>query len=286
MSIPQPSSDESGLVFPAAAVHSEVADRGCLGVWKKRRGFIQSHHSSFTFQKPCGLPLFCTSHPLLLPGEFYYHLLYLSKFLCSSSQAALVSPLVETSTSVADLLGTCREAGPRDVRWDDCVFTCCLAWLGELCGGVWRQNGRVCEVSVWMETEAPCFPPTHTLHILTKESHSLGQMVPDSCEDRPSCTPFHSLTLSSLCHLASVFGGGLHKSWTAFPPGKWRILIEKEIRNEISRSFSGLCSVKARKCSRGKKTKCTGESVKEIGHVLKTKWKRGSMTSRPSLHYL
>lgn len=95
--------------------------------------------------------------------------------------------------------------------------------------------------------------------------------LPALLSSLPVCLPsFHSLTLSFLCHLASVFGGGLHKSWTAFPPGKQRILIEKEIRNENSRSFSGLCSVKAQKCTRGKKTKCTGESVKEIGHVLKT----------------
>lgn len=35
----QPYPDESGLVFPAAAVHSEVAHGGCWGVRKKGRGF-------------------------------------------------------------------------------------------------------------------------------------------------------------------------------------------------------------------------------------------------------
>ena len=31
--------------------------------------------------------------------------------------------------------------------------------------------------------------------------------------------------------------------------------------------------MKARKCTKGKKTKCTGESVKEMGHVLKSEMK-------------
>lgn len=99
-----------------------------------------------------------------------------------------------------------------------------------------------------------------------------------------SLLSFHSVSLYSHCHLASVFGRGLHKSWTA---GKRGLLIEKEIRNENSHSFSGLCSVKVWKCTRGKKTKCTEESgKKKIGHVLKTKQKRRSLTSRLSLHYL
>ncbi len=34
---------------------------------------------------------FLIASPLLLPGEFYYHPLYLSKFLCGSSQAAFFS---------------------------------------------------------------------------------------------------------------------------------------------------------------------------------------------------
>lgn len=204
------------------------------------------------------------------------------------------APSVETMTSVMDLLGTRWEAGAHDVRWAGCVFTSWLAPLRELCRGVWRQSACVCEVSVWMETEAPCFPPTHSLHILTKETHSLGQTEADSAEDRPSCTPFIApylslpsfLPLSTFCHLPTVFGGGLHKSWTAFPPGKRGSLIEKEIRNENSHSYSGLCSVKARKCTRGKKTKCTGESLREIGHVLKTIWKKGSLTCRLSLQHL
>lgn len=266
---------------------------------------MHSHHSSFTFRKTCGLPLFSISHPSLSPAPCGV-LLSPPIFIKASLQhqprrllyrlRLLGSPLsVETAASVNDLLGTRSEAGARDVRWADGVFTCCLARLRELCGGVWRQSGHVCEVSVWLETEAPCFPPTHTLHILTKESHSPGQMVPDTRKDRPSCTPFIPpclssllslrLTLSSLCHLASVFGGGLHKSWTAFPPGKRGTLIEKEIRNENSHSFSDLCSVKARKCTRGKKTKCTGSRRKEMGHVLKTKWNRASLTSRLSLLY-
>lgn len=61
---PKLSLDESGLVFPAATVHSEVAEKGCLGVLKKR-GSTHSHHSSFTFRKPCSLPLFSISHSSL-----------------------------------------------------------------------------------------------------------------------------------------------------------------------------------------------------------------------------
>lgn len=91
-----------------------------------------------------------------------------------------------------------------------------------------------------------------------------------------------SVSLSLLHNLTSVFGGVLHKSLTALPPGNWGSLIEKEIRNENSHSFSGLCFVKERKCTRGKKTKCTREWVKEIGHVLKTKWKRSRLTSLPA----
>ncbi len=111
-------------------------------------------------------------------------------------------PLEDTATSAMYLLGTWWDASGMDIRWADWMFTCCLAWLRVLCGGVWRQSGHVCEVSVWMETEAPCFPPTHTLHILTKESHSLGQMVPDTCENCPSCVPFIPPRLSSLFSLA------------------------------------------------------------------------------------
>lgn len=128
--------------------------------------------------------------------------LYLSKFLCSSSQT-LFFPTSTNSTP-----WFCCEFDERQGRVTSgglTVFTCCLALLQELRGGVWWRKGRVCEVSVWMEKEAPHFPPTHTLHILTKESHSVGQTVPDTCEDNPSCAPFIPPCLSSLFFTLSVF---------------------------------------------------------------------------------
>lgn len=253
---------------------------------------MHSHRSTFTSLKPCGFPLFFISHSSLYSAP--WGVLLSPPIFIKVSLQFQPGPLVETAAPVMDLLGTWWER--CDVRWADAVFTCHLARLQQRCGGVWRQSGRVCEVSVWMETEAPLLPshPHSPYPDKGKATHWVRQCQtlvriapPVLLSFLPVSLPsFHFLSLSSFCHLASVFGAGLHKSWTAFPPGKRGILIEKEIRNENSHSFSGLCSVKARKCTRGKKTKCTGESVKEIGHVLKTKWKRGSLTSRLSLHYL
>lgn len=277
MSSPKLYLDKSGLVFPAATVHSKVAYKGCLGVWKRRRG--HSHRSSFTFWKCCGLPLFSIFHSSLSLGPWGVLLspLYLSKFLCSSSCSA--AHLVPTATSVRDHFGPlvrCRGLWCQ-VCW--MVFMCCLVQLRELCGGVWRQSGHVRETKCLNgdgSTQLPSHPhspyPDKGKPLTGSDGAKLVRIaLPGLLSSLPVCLPsFHSLTLSFLGHLASVFGGGLHKSWTAFPPGKQRILIEKEIRNENSHSFSGLCPVKARKCTGRKKTKCTGESVKEIGHVLKT----------------
>ena len=142
---------------------------------------------------------------LLLPGEFCYHPYIYQSFSAVPVRPPFFLTSPPTPQPIMDLLGIWWEAGARDVRWADSVFTCCLARLWELSGGVWRQKGRVCEVSVWMKTEAPRFPPTHTLHILTKESHSVGQTVPDTCEDNPSCAPFIPPCLSSLFFTLSVF---------------------------------------------------------------------------------
>lgn len=119
------------------------------------------------------------------------------------SLPSLQPPQWKTSTCVMDLLETWWEAGACDVRWADCVFTCCLTRLGELCRGVWRQSGHVCEVSVWMETEAPCFPPTHTLHILTKEKPCTGSDSARHLWGWPVLHSFHSsLSLHSLLSLS------------------------------------------------------------------------------------
>ena len=205
-------------------MHSEDTGTGWWGVWIEGRGFIPSHRSSFTFRKPYGLLSFSIS-PFSFPPAPWGGLLSPPIFIKVSPQlqpgppsfpiaTSSPPPSIESSTSVMGLFRTWVHC---DVRWAECMFTCCLARLWELCGGVWRQNGR--EISVWKETEAPCFPPTHTPHILTKESHSLGQMVPDTFEDCPSCTLFIPpcrsflfslcVSLPSICHLASVFGGGI-----------------------------------------------------------------------------
>lgn len=277
MSSPKLYLDKSGLVFPAAAVHSKVAYKGCLGVCKRRRG--QSHRSSFTFWKCWGLPLFSIFH----------------SSLSLAPRGVLLSPPIFIKVSLQLLLlrsslgancnfwkGSLRTLGEMQGLWCQVcwmVFTCCLVQLRELCGGVWRQSGHVRETKCLNgdgSTQLPSHPhspyPDKGKPLTGSDGAKLVRIaLPGLLSSLPVCLPsFHSLTLSFPCHLASVFGGGLHKSWTAFPPGKQRILIEKEIRNENSHSFSGLCPVKARKYTRGKKTKCTGESVKEIGHVLKT----------------
>lgn len=131
VSCPKLSLDESGLVFPAAPMHSEVANKGCLGFWKNRRGFMESNCSSFTFWKPWTSPLFSTSHSSLCSQGSYYHPVYLSNFLCSCSQATFffffhllsscsTASFVQTAASV-DLLGTCYDTGACDVRWADCL---------------------------------------------------------------------------------------------------------------------------------------------------------------------
>lgn len=131
-------------------------------------------------------------------------------------------------------------------------------------------------------------PPTLSISCQRKTTHwwdgvrlSWGLSLLCSFHSSMSLPFFHFLSLCNLFNLGSAFGGVLHKSWTS-PPGKWGSLIEKEIRNENSHSFSSLCYVKARKCTSGNKTKCTRESVKEIGRVLTTKWKGSSLTSLPA----
>lgn len=296
---PKLSSDESGLVSPAATLHSEVAEKGCFGGFEEAEGVhTQQHHSSFIFRKPCGLPLFFISHSSLSPapcGVLLSPPPYLSKFLCSCSLAPFCHLLLLHSPLGAEC-NFCNGSVGTPVRWK----------------GLWRQVGWLCvyllpgtiKRAVWMHVA------THWLCLWTKCLNGGGRILlpsyflypdkgkplsgsdgakhvrialPALLSSLPVCLPsFHSLTLSSFCHLASVFRG-LHKSWTAFPSGEQRILIQKEIRNENSHSFSGLCSVKAWKCTRGEKTKCTVESLKEIGHVLKMKERKSDISPVSSL---
>lgn len=165
---------------------------------------MHSHHSSFTFLKPHVFPLFSfslVSLPCTL-GSFI-----ITPYIYQSFSAVPAKlPFLSLQLLQWIFWGPGERPEARAIRWAGFVFTCCLAWFRVLCGGVWRQSDHVCEVSAWMETEAPCFPPTHTLHILTKESHSLGQVVPDTWEGCPSCAPFIPPCLPSLFSLFnSVF---------------------------------------------------------------------------------
>lgn len=260
---------------------------------------MHNHHSSFTFLEPSFLcSPFLIESPLLLPGEFYYHPLYLSKFLCSSSQATFFFFFFHLRLLCIPLGGHCNFCNRSFGMWHQVGWLCVYLLSGMIKSAVWRR----------VATEWPCLwskrvngdgstpLPSHPHSPYPDKGKPLTGSdgarhlwgLPLLCSFHSSLSPFPLFTLWLFlpCPLASMFGGELHKSWTAFPPGRRKILIEKEIRNENSHSYSGLCYVKARKCTRGKKRKCTGESEKEIGHVLKTKWKKGSLTSRLSLHYL
>lgn len=135
VSSPKPSLDKSGLVFPAATVHSEVADEGCLGVWKKRRGFMHSHRSSFTFWKLCGLPLFSLSHSSLSPAPW----------------GVLLSPPIFIKVSLQLQLGHLFHLlllhSPLGAN---CNF--CNGSVGDLvwCRGLWHQAGlNLCLPAAW-----------------------------------------------------------------------------------------------------------------------------------------
>lgn len=207
---------------------------------------MHSHHSSFTFWKPCGLPLFSIFH---------------SSLSCSLESFITIPCIYQSfSAAVGDLM-RCR--GLWHQGGTECVFTCCLAQLREMCEGVWRQSGHVCDLKRLNgdgSTPLPSHPhspyPDKGKPLTGSDGAKLVRIALPAPLSSPPCrSSLFSLRLF-LCHSASVFGGGLHKSRTASPSGRHRILIEKEIRNENSHSFSGLCSVKARKCTRGKKTKC------------------------------
>lgn len=136
----------------------------------------------------------------LLPGEFCYQplfirfsaipmkprFLYISCSLCSPLNG---NPYVDNRTD----WNLDRGRGP----WHQAGRLCLsAAWYdykscAQACGG----SGCVCEVSLWMKTEAPCFPPAQALHILTKESHSVGQTVTDTCDN---CTLFIPLSFFPL----------------------------------------------------------------------------------------
>lgn len=164
------------------------------------------------------------------------------------------------------LLESWWDAGASDI-WGggvtECVFTCCLAQLREMCEGVWRQSGHVCDLKRLNgdgSTPLPSHPhspyPDKGKPLTGSDGAKLVRIALPAPLSSPPCRSSLFSVRLFLCHSASVFGGGLHKSRTASPSGRHRILIEKEIRNENSHSFSGLCSVKVRKCTTGKKTKC------------------------------
>lgn len=181
---------------------------GLLGFWKERGGFMYSNRSIFC--KTLWLFHFSFQLASCSLGSFVItRYIYQSSFAVPagpplfSKSSSLVACSMETSEFLMEQLGTWWETGAPDFRWADTVFTCCLVRLWQLRGGVWQHSRFICEESVRMKTEAPCRPPTHALHILTKESHSPGQTVPDTCKDHSSRTLFVPLSLFTLCFFLS-----------------------------------------------------------------------------------
>lgn len=113
---------------------------------------MHSHHSSFTFLKPCGLPLFSFSHRSLSPvpcGVLLSTPIFIKVSLefqpghlfFNSSCSAF--PLVETATSVMDLLRTWWEARGT---WHQVGWLCVYLLPGTIKSAVWRR----------VMTEWPC----------------------------------------------------------------------------------------------------------------------------------
>lgn len=169
---------------------------------------------------------------LRLLGEFYYR-----------------PPLfIKVSLAAGGELMRC--SGLRLQPGLECVFTCCPAQLRGMCEGVWRQSGRVCDLKrLNGGGSAPLPFHPHSPFPDKRKSHSLGQMVPNLSRS-PFLHPFHPRVLacrSLQCDSLSLFLHHHHSAsvvwrWDWRPsrtvsPGRQRILIEKEIRNETSHPF-------------------------------------------------
>lgn len=185
--------------------------RSCCVLWGSRQGllgsleeeeggFTQSHHSSFTFRNLATCLVFSISHSSLTPSP--WGVMLSPPIFINVSFQFRPSPLFPPSLpalqpawwKLLNLLGTLlRGMG----LWRQVGWLCVYLSTGTIRRAVWRR----------VATDWPCLwskrvngdgslSPTHTLHIRTKESHSLGQTVPDTVEDRPSCTPFIPSRLS------------------------------------------------------------------------------------------
>lgn len=171
---------------------------------------------------------------LLLPGEFCYHLLHISKFLCSSSRAPFIFQVFQLGSpfngnfrisngTVGDLV---RDRGP----WFQVGRHSVYLLPGPIMTAARR---RVATQSLHLRRkcaneDGSTLPPTHPRSPYPDKGkpftgsdgarHLQGSLVPHSFRTFVS---FHSVFLSlPLCHLTSVFGGRLHKRWTDLTPGK------------------------------------------------------------------
>lgn len=201
---------------------------GLLGFWKERRGFMYSNRS-----------IFCETL-WLLHFSFQLASCSLGSFVItryiyqSSSRAPFIFQVFQlgspfngnfriSSGTVGDLV---RDRGPWFQVGRHRVYLLPGPIITAACRRVATESlhlRRKCANEDWST-----LPPTHPRSPYPDKGkpftgsdgarHLQGSLVLHSFRIFVS---FHSVFLSlPLCHLASVFGGRLHKRWTALTPGK------------------------------------------------------------------